>query len=112
MNFNKINIGEEIKRVTNEKRLSNASFAKKLNIQRQNIERTVFAKASLDTELLIRISEVLDYNFLALYFECNHINYITPLECKAVLTIEMGEEKSSKKMTFRFGENNIEILNK
>ena len=112
MNFNKINIGDEIRRVVNEKRLSNAAFAKELNIQRQNIERTVFLKSSLDTELLIRISEVLDYNFFALYFACNQNDYTEPLECKAVLTIEMGEAKASKKMTFRFGENNIEILNK
>lgn len=114
MRIKRVNIGEEIKKKVIERQQSIASFAKAIGIQRQNIEKTVFSKNSLDTDLLMRISEELDYNFFSYYTNedvCNIINY-SKQEVKATLTIELGEEKKDQVFRFIFGDNNLEIKNK
>lgn len=114
MRIKRVNIGEEIKKKVLERQQSIASFAKVIGIQRQNIEKTVFSKNSIDTDLLMRISEELDYNFFSYYTNedtCNIINY-NKQELKATLTIELGEEKKDQVFRFIFGENNLEIKNK
>lgn len=63
MNINRLNIGEEVRKKVDENGLSKAKFAELLGIARQNIEKTVFQKHSLDTDLLCNISEVLNCNF-------------------------------------------------
>lgn len=63
MKINRLNIGEEVRRKVEESGLSKAKFAELLGIARQNIEKTVFQKHSLDTDLLCNISEVLNCNF-------------------------------------------------
>lgn len=40
-------------------------FADKLGIRRTNVYRDVFEQASLDTGLLMKISEILQYDFFA-----------------------------------------------
>jgi len=108
------NLGEIIREKVEKRGMSKAEFAKNVGIARQNIEKTVFQKHSLDTDLLCRVSEVLDCNFFD-YFKnddnCNK-NYNTTKELRATLTIEMGAEKQDKSFRFVFGENNIEIFNK
>lgn len=45
-------------------------FARQLNCDRRNIY-SIFARQSIDTELLMRISKILGYNFFAtLVMEC------------------------------------------
>lgn len=115
MKINRLNIGEEIRKKVEERGMSKAKFAELLGIARQNIEKTVFQKHSLDTDLLCNISEVLNCNFFDYYKSnilCNKIDYIEQKEIKATLTIEMGAEKKEQILRFVFGENNIEILNK
>lgn len=115
MKINRLNIGEEIRKKVDEKGMSKAEFAKKLNIARQNIEKTVFLKASLDTNLLCNICEVLDCNFFDYYKSkesCNKSDYTQSREVKAVLSIEVGKERQEQVFRFTFGENNIEILNR
>lgn len=114
MKINRLNLGEEIRKKVEAKRMSKAEFAKRLNIARQNIEKTVFQKHSLDTDLLCNISEVLECNFFNYYTSdkcCNNIDYVKQ-EVKAVLSIEVGREKQEQVFRFTFGDNNIEILNK
>ena len=67
MNINRLNIGEEVRKKVDENGLSKAKFAELLGIARQNIEKTVFQKHSLDTDLLCNISEVLNCNFFDYY---------------------------------------------
>lgn len=70
--------------------MSKAKFAELVGIARQNVEKTVFSKHSLDTDLLCRISEVLDCNFFDYYrsdTECNTKDYTMPVNLRAVLTI-------------------------
>lgn len=112
MKINRLNIGAEVQKKVKEKGITDSQFAKYLGIARQNIKKTVFEKRSLDTELLCRISEVLEYNFFDYYKSdstCNNLDYITSREVKAVLTVEMGAEKQDRVFRFVFGNDNIKI---
>ena len=114
MKIERVNIGEIIKSKVKTDEKSLAAFAKKIGKQRQNIEKTVFNKRSLDTNLLALISETLDYDFFQYYRveeNCNTKNYNLQ-EVKATLMIEMGQEKKDQVFRFVFGDNNLEILNK
>jgi len=87
-----------------------AYFAQSIDSQKQNVERKVFSQKGIDTELLIKISEVLNFNFFDCYKSDSKSNYFrVQKELKATLTIEMGEEKQDKTFSFLFGENNIKI---
>lgn len=110
MKIDRINLGELIREEVAKRGMSKAKFAESVGIARQNIEKTVFQKQSLDTNLLCQISEVLECNL----FDCFKSNTKDDKrkELKATLTIEMGAEKQDKTCRFFFGENNIEILNK
>ena len=61
-----IHIGRVIRDVLNEKDISVTEFAKKIGMVRQNTYK-VFNKKHLDTELLLKISEALSYDFFAEY---------------------------------------------
>lgn len=115
MKINRLNIGQEIRKKVEERGMSKSKFAELVGIARQNIEKTVFQKHSLDTDLLCNISEVLDCNFFDYYktdFDCNKTDYKCRQEVKAVLSIELGTERKEQVLRFMFGDNNIEILNK
>ena len=115
MKINRLNIGEEVRKKVEESGLSKAKFTELLGIASQNIEKTVFQKHSLDTDLLCNISEVLNCNFFDYYKSdslCNNSDYTVQKEIKATLSIEMGSEKKEQVLRFVFGDNNIEILNK
>lgn len=115
MKINRLNIGQEIRKKVEESGMSKAKFAELLGIARQNIEKTVFQKHSIDTDLLCKISELLDCNFFDYYqsdVHCNQFDYNERKEVKATLLIEMGSEKKEQVFRFIFGNNDIEILNK
>lgn len=85
MKINRLDIGQEVRRKVEESGMSKAKFAELLGIARQNIEKTVFQKRSLDTDLLCNISEVLNCNFFD-YFKsdsvCNKTDYKEKKEVK------------------------------
>lgn len=115
MKINRLDIGQEVRKKVEESGMSKAKFAELLGIARQNIEKTVFQKHSLDTDLLCKISEVLNCNFFDFYKSdemCNLGDYKQKQEVKAVLSIEFGAEKKEQVFRFMFGDNNVEILNK
>lgn len=115
MKIQRVNIGAIIKEKVKEKGLNKSQFAELLNIKRQNIDKTVFEKHSLDTDLLCNISEILECNLFDYYLAiegCNNMDYKGKQEVKAMLTIEMGQEKQNKVFRFVFGENDIEIKGK
>lgn len=105
MKIERHNLGEIIHQLVREKGLSDAAFAKSIGLQRQNIKKTVFEKRSLDTDLLCLISEVLECNLFD-YFKSNTNDY---KELRATISIELGQEKQDKTLTFHFGNNNITI---
>ena len=106
MKISRVNIGAIVREKVEEKGLSQAEFARQIGIQRQNVVKTVFEKASLDTNLLCNISEVLDCNLFD-YFKSNNGNDKT--ELRATITIEMGQEKKDRSVRFVFGENDIKL---
>ena len=61
-----VHIGNEIKKVFDETEHSISWFAKKLNFDRSNIY-SIFNRKSIDTDLLLKISEILHFNFFSLY---------------------------------------------
>jgi len=114
MKIERVNIGEVIKSKVKADEKSLAAFAKSIGKQRQNIEKTVFNKKSIDTDLLSLICEVLDFDFFQYYrfVKESNIKDYSLKEVKATLTIEMGNEKKDQVFRFIFGENNLEISNK
>ena len=106
MKIDRVNLGELIKEKVAEKGFSQAEFARIIGMQRQNVVKTVFEKASLDTNLVCAISEALNCNLFD-YFKSNETDDRT--ELKATITIEMGKEKRDRTVRFVFGENDIKL---
>ena len=67
MKIKKINIGQTIKKLVSENYGSYASFARNIGKSRQCVQTQIFSKQSLQTELLIRISEELGVNLFEFY---------------------------------------------
>lgn len=118
MKYERVYIGEVIRQVVAERGMSSLAFAKLIGKQRQNMEISIYKKASLDTGLLVLISEALNYDFFKYYRpvdqegeDCNK-NYDNEDNLKATLTIELKKEKKDQVLKLVFGENNLEILNK
>lgn len=63
----KFNIGAEIKKVVDQRGMIAAEFARRINTSSQNAN-DIFTRKSIDTELLAKISTVLEYDFFELYF--------------------------------------------
>ena len=68
MEYQKIHIGSLIKCEVKKRGMTFFEFADCIGIQRQNVECKVFTKQGINTDLLIQISEVLDFNFFK-YFQ-------------------------------------------
>ena len=68
MKYQKVHIGSLIKAEVKHRGMTFTEFAKRIGIQKQNVERQVFSQQGLNTELLIQISEALDFDFFK-YFQ-------------------------------------------
>jgi plasmid maintenance system antidote protein VapI len=108
MKLKRINLGEIIRQKVDELGISQAEFAKSIGIARQNVKKTVFEKASLDTDLVCVISEFLDCNLFDYYKDCNNFDYSTK-EAKVNISIELGTEKQDKSFILRFGDNKLRV---
>ena len=106
MKMNNVNLGEIVRQLVSEKGLSEAKFARMIGKKRQNVKAQVFNKKSLDTDLVCVINDALDCNLFDYFYPCNANHYAS---LKATVTIEMGEEKQDKSVTFLFGDNKLEI---
>ncbi len=112
-----VNIGEIIRQKVEDAKISKAQFAKALNIHRQNIEKTVFQKYSLDTNLLCAISNYLGCNFFDYFVDADNISPVgdettisRPRQVANVtVSIEMGAEKHDKQFTVLFGDNKLKL---
>ena len=71
--MNTIHIGHKIEEVFKKTERPKTWFAKKLNCDPSNIYR-IFKRKSIDTDLLFKISEILDYDFFTLYKPQKHDN--------------------------------------
>ena len=68
MKLNKVDICSEIEARINQLGLSKSEFGRKIGIPQQNVNR-ILEKPSIDTDKLLQICSVLDYNFFALYHD-------------------------------------------
>jgi len=83
-------IGTKIKQVLDESGMKIENFAKAINRHRCTVYH-IFNQKSVDTELLISISDVLNYNFFNEYdYFKNQSEY---KEKKYLITVEDGEKK-------------------
>lgn len=73
-------------------------------MQRQNIDKVIFKKSSLDTQLLCTISELLEVNLFEFYCNTDGSKELT-----ATLTIELGIKTAQKSFKLLVGKNEIEI---
>ena len=73
MEYQKIHIGSLIKSEVKRRKMTFTEFAGRIGVQRQNIDRKVFTQQGLNTELLIQISEALDFDFFQ-YFQNSAID--------------------------------------
>ena len=69
-------IGSIIRQKVDESRYSVTQFAEEIGLTRPSAYN-LFKKKSVDIDLLFRISKLLNYNFLDLYFEGSEICSIT-----------------------------------
>lgn len=60
-----VHIGEEIKRVVEERNIKVVDLARRINTDRNNIYN-IYRRRSIDTDLLSKISETLNYDFFKL----------------------------------------------
>jgi len=61
-----VNIGLMIWKEMKRKNLSTAAFAESLGIGKSRLQ-TIFKEASIDTDILLKICEVLNFNFFQFY---------------------------------------------
>ena len=59
-------IGKIIEKILREKRIPVTEFAKKINTNRNNVYN-IFTRETIDTGLLLKISEILEYDFFQHY---------------------------------------------
>lgn len=60
------NIGQTVKKILEKKGMTISEFGRRINKSRENVY-SIFERKSIDTALLEKISEVLEYNFFTLY---------------------------------------------
>lgn len=58
----KFHLGHRIKSIFEQKQMSVSEFARQIHCERTNVY-TIFNRTTIDTDLLARISRVLEYNF-------------------------------------------------
>jgi len=87
-----IHIGSVIKEKLEEKSMTITEFANRINRERTSVY-DIFERKSVDTELLIQISEALDYDFVhEVYFP----EYKNTTSSKIHITIEVEEGETEK----------------
>lgn len=65
-----INIGNKIKSILDKKGMTASEFAMRINKSRENVY-SIFKRKSIDTALLLKISEVLEHDFFQHYTNIN-----------------------------------------
>jgi transcriptional regulator with XRE-family HTH domain len=91
----KIDIGHKIKEVFDARGMKLTDFADELGTVRQNVYR-IFKKRHLDTGLLLKISQVLNYNFFQYYVPSPAEG--TEQETQEVIKLKSGVDDLQKQL--------------
>ena len=86
-----LHIGQLIKTVFERSGISVAEFARQLNCERTNVY-TIFKRRTIDVELLVNISKVLEYNFFEDVLKETNLNTKTTHDINIKLQ-DCSEEK-------------------
>jgi plasmid maintenance system antidote protein VapI len=103
MKIEKINIGEKIFAMMEEKGVKKSELAREIGYQRQNIDSAILKKNSIDTALLIKISEALNFNFFNYYKDMGNDDDYKMTD--VVLQIRIKGEKRAKMLKMALGKN-------
>ena len=87
-NSGNMHIGHLIKAVFDMSGMTVAEFARKIQCERTNVYK-IFSRRSIDVELLVKISEILNHNFLADVM--NHHGFETKTVNKLSLNITFDD---------------------
>ena len=88
--MNNIHIGSIIKQKVEENSLSVKEFAGRINCERTNVYH-IFKQRSIDIERLIKISEVLDYDFISKIYIKQNKNINNPPR-KIYIAVELDAD--------------------
>lgn len=66
-----VHVGEAINRRRNELGLSKSEFARRIGVPQQHVNR-MLERETMETKRLVRVCEVLDFNFFSLFCPVQH----------------------------------------
>jgi len=92
-----LHIGQKIQEIFETKGMTVVEFARRINTSRENVYG-IFGRKSMDVELLAKISDVLDYNFLQHYLSEKFIGYPELDKVKKQLEVAEKEIEYLKKI--------------
>ncbi len=105
-------IGQIIEEQVKAKKMTAIEFAKELSTERSNVYN-IFKRDSIDTSLLKKIGQILEYDFFQHFLEKNTIDKIkledVAKKSKILLELELSEDEIMK---IGFEEKILKILNK
>lgn len=95
-----LHIGKEIEKIYQNSGLKLSEFAKRINTSSRNVY-SIFERPEIKTDQLVKISEVLHFNFFSLYISSQNTNIAEPREPyssakqKISITIELDGKQST-----------------
>lgn len=103
---------ENIKEIRLKKGISQEYIAEKIELKQGSYNLIENGKRRLDIDKLLQIAIAFDMDIVELitYSEKDRIKKSEPI--KAILQIELQQEKKDQVLKLIFGQNNLEILNK
>jgi len=93
----KIIIGDIIKTISDRRGITKSEMARRLNMSATNIHK-IFKRESIDTDLLSRIGDILEYDFFIHYIKTKPADY-SEIMNKIGFPITVSNEKEEKYRT-------------
>lgn len=102
--FIMIHIGQKIKNIVEKKGMAKTELARRMNMTSSNVHK-IFTRKTIDTGLLIKLSEILEYDFFKYYPK-----YITEKETAITLLNDTNENPGYYETLKKNYETKIETL--
>lgn len=99
-----IHIGQKIKNIVEKKGMAKTELARRMNMTSSNVHK-IFTRKTIDTGLLIKLSEILEYDFFKYYPK-----YITEKEPAITLLNDTNENPGYYETLKKNYETKIETL--
>ncbi len=84
-----IHIGQEIKKIVEQKYASYSEFGRQIGKSRQNIQSQIFSKNSLHTNMLVKLSNTLGVNLFKLFVDAEESVSYSNDKTKILLNFQM-----------------------